>query len=83
LLPCATTQPRKSWNLSPEDLTDADCEPSQWRLFEAVHRALCQAIISIVRVQDLINTGQALHRRLAHTRRKRKLQINYRRKRLI
>jgi len=66
-----------SWNLSPEDLHDADCLPSLWRLQETAAMLLVLAIIGLPGLHHLIHAGPRMHRRLANSSRKRKPHLAY------
>lgn len=68
---------RNSWLLPPEDLLDAAYTPSLWRVWDITRRVLLIAVIGSITLGHLLQTAANVHRRLAHSRRKRKPYIRY------
>jgi hypothetical protein len=51
--------------------------PSLWRAWDLNRRALLTAIIGSLTVNDLLRADPDVHRRLAHSRRRRRPHIQY------
>jgi len=48
-----------------------------WRAWELTRRVLLTAIIGAITIADMLHASQNVHRRLAHSRRKRKPHVHY------
>ena len=68
---------RSSWTLPPEDLLDATYVPSLWRAWDITRRVLLLAVLGSLNVEDLLHAGPNVHRRLAHSRQKRRPHVRY------
>jgi len=66
-----------SWNLSPQDLLDAQYLPSLWTTQKVALLALLDAVRGRFTIERLVNASKASHRALANARRKRKPQVKY------
>jgi hypothetical protein len=58
-------------------LLDAAYIPSLWRLWDVSRRVLLLSVLGSLALSDLLNAGPNVHRRLAHSRRKRKPHVRY------
>jgi hypothetical protein len=72
-----TTSARISWNLSPEDLLNADYIPSLWGVQKIVLLVLVSSILGPLSLADLTAAGPLVHRNLANAPRKRKPHVRY------
>ncbi len=71
------TSARNSWLPPPEDLLDAVYTPSLWRVWDITRRVLLIAVIGSITLDDLLQAATNVHRRLAHSRRKRQPYVRY------
>jgi hypothetical protein len=58
-------------------MLDAAYVPSLWRVWDLTRRVLLIAIFGSLSLDDLLRAGHNVHRRLAHSRRKRRLHVRY------
>jgi hypothetical protein len=58
-------------------LLDAAYLPSLWRVWDLTRRLLLLAIFGSLSLDDLLRAGPNVHRRLAHSRRKRQPHLSY------
>jgi hypothetical protein len=58
-------------------LLDAAYVPSLWRVWGVTRRVLLLAVLGSLALDDLLHAGPNVHRRLAHSRRKRKPHVRY------
>jgi Transposase DDE domain len=62
---------------SPEDLLDAAYLPSPWRVWDMARRVLLAAVLGGVAIGEFLTAALNVHRRLAHSRRRRAPQGRY------
>jgi hypothetical protein len=58
-------------------MLDAAYVPSLWRVWDITRRVLLLAVLGDLTLGHLLQAGANVHRRLAHSRRKRKPHICY------
>jgi hypothetical protein len=58
-------------------LVDAAYIPSLWRVWDMSRRLLLLAVMGDLALDDLLRAADNVHRRLAHSRRKRKPHVSY------
>jgi hypothetical protein len=74
---------RPSWNLSPQDLSDAQYLPSLWTAQKVALWALIQAIRGPITIQEMMRVTPNAHKSFANAPRKRKPSVIYPRKSLF
>jgi hypothetical protein len=73
----ATTSPRISWNLPPEDLFDAAYTPSLWAVQKTMLMLLLGIVFGTIPLASILAAQPDVHRNLANAPRRRKPHINY------